>query len=267
MTNKIKSFIWKYDDNALIKKLIILYSKLSGLKIVYKSGGAILNIWGGVLFRIFNKVTLDYYNSENIIYCNSIPRKCYFYFGYSHQSKVFIGKDVDISNVKFDIRAIHEEIVIDDNVKMIDGTIGIGDNNSKITIGKSTNFHERFKLNCLESTSIVIGQECNFSTDTHIQSSDSHSVIDDSSGNRVNNAKSVSIGNRVWFGEDVTCLKGVVIDDDTIVGNKTLLTSGHYNGHSVYIGTPARLLRSDCHWVGERVGEKVKEHEGDIKKI
>lgn len=58
-----------------------------------------------------------------------------------------------------------------------------------------------------------------------ITTSDSHPIIERETGRRLNTPKSVKVGSHVWFGSDVSVLKGSRIADGCVVGTNSLVTS------------------------------------------
>lgn len=154
-----------------------------------------------------------------------------------------IGEGGTIKNVKFEIYGSYNSIVIGSKVSLRNAQIHLGDNGSSMHIGNNTYIGDGFHAGILEGADISIGNDCMFSVNTSLLNSDAHTIIDLATGARMNNALDIFIGNHVWFGQDVTVLKGARIADDTIIGNKSMVTQGNYEGNSVYVGIPARLQR------------------------
>lgn len=75
--------------------------------------------------------------------------------------------------------------------------------NNTIFIGENTSMHGRgtktvhFALD--EGTNVVVGEDCMFSNDIQIRSSDSHSILD-LGGKRLNQADDIVIGKHCWLG-------------------------------------------------------------------
>ena len=81
-----------------------------------------------------------------------------------------------------------------------------------------------------------------------VLTSDYHSILDASSGRRINHAKDVVIGDRVWFCRDFTILKGANIGNDSVVAAKALVTSGTYENNVVLAGNPAKVVKRNIAW-------------------
>ena len=54
----------------------------------------------------------------------------------------------------------------------------------------------------------------------------------------------VKIGNNVWIGANVTILAGVSIPDGCVIGAGSVVTKPLSNQDGIYVGNPARLLKS-----------------------
>lgn len=57
----------------------------------------------------------------------------------------------------------------------------------------------------------------------------------------------VRIGNDVWFGINVTVLKGVTIGDGSVVGAGSIVTNDVLPG-CLAVGTPARIIKENVRW-------------------
>jgi acetyltransferase-like isoleucine patch superfamily enzyme len=108
-------------------------------------------------------------------------------------------------------------------------------------------FHGHFDLLMHEPSEIRIGAKCLWGSG-HLMTSDCHSIIDQVTRKRLNPAKNISIGNRVWFGQSVKVLKGAAIGNDTVIASCSIVTSGNYPGNSVLAGAPARVVKSGISW-------------------
>lgn len=164
-----------------------------------------------------------------------------------------IGEGCKVTNVRFEISGSYNTIEIGNRVAIRDAHIHLGDNGSSMSIGDDTDIGIGFHVSILEGASVSIGNDCMFSWNTSLMNSDSHSIVELTTNDRINKASDILIGNHVWFGQDVTVLKGAKIGDNTVIGNRSMVTKGEYRGNSVYVGTPARLLREGVQWLHDRI--------------
>ncbi|MEK5239335.1 acyltransferase [Paenibacillus sp. FSL L8-0470] len=126
------------------------------------------------------------------------------------------------------------------------------DNGCKILIDDKTTA-EGIQVAALElDTSIIIGSDCMFSANISIRNSDSHSIIDVVTHERINYAKDIVIGNHVWVAEDVKILKGASIGNNSIIGMGSIVTQKISN-NSIAVGTPARVIKGNVDWKRERM--------------
>lgn len=184
---------------------------------------------------------------------------------------ISFGRHVRISNVKFDRKC---SIVIGDNVKLencifhvvssnkitinsfceLHGvTFWMDDANNSIEIGCYTTMVGPVQLAACEQASISIGEGCMFAHDIYVRTTDSHSIIDNT-GNRINIAKDVIIGNHVWVGMQCIFLKGSTLGDNSVVAARTIVSSSTPNRqNAIIVGSPAKILREDINWCRNRL--------------
>lgn len=127
-----------------------------------------------------------------------------------------------------------------------------GDNNL-IEIGSGTTI-EQARISCVGygNNKIIIGNDCMLSSGVRITNTDSHSIIDLSSNERINHEEDVIIGNHVWIGADVSVLKGVHIGDNSIIAAGAIVTKDVLS-NSIYAGIPAKRIRENITWDRKRL--------------
>ena len=100
-----------------------------------------------------------------------------------------------------------------------------------------------------DKTMIDIGCDCMFSNNIIIRTSDSHPIFDNT-GVRINPAQNVKIGNHVWIAPESTVMKGVIVNDNAIIGSKSLVTK-NVPESSLVAGIPAKVIREEVYWTRE----------------
>lgn len=165
-----------------------------------------------------------------------------------------IGRAVKLSNVKFYIRGINHSIKIGDSVRISGGVFWIEDNDCVISIGSKTTV-EFTEFACTEPhRKIIIGEDCMFSSGIELRTGDSHSIFDLNSNTRVNFAKDIIIGDKVWVGAHSKILKGANIESNVIIGTSSIVTGDNsLKANSIYVGIPARCIKSNVTWNRRRV--------------
>lgn len=117
---------------------------------------------------------------------------------------------------------------------------------SRLTIGAETGMGW-VRVLMHESATCSIGKQCLFSTGIDISVSDMHSIFDRATGDRINPAKPISIGENCWIGEGVMILKGATIGGGSIIGARSVVT-GNVPAHCAAAGNPARVVRENVFW-------------------
>lgn len=84
-----------------------------------------------------------------------------------------------------------------------------------------------------------------------IRTSDSHPIYN-SSGERINPAKSIHIGNHVWIAPNSKIMKGVTIGNGCIIGSDTMVTKD-LPDKVLAVGHPAKIVKTDIYWTREEL--------------
>ena len=127
------------------------------------------------------------------------------------------------------------------------GRILVKGNNQTVSIGEQTTFQSAYLL-CNEGCDITIGRWCMFSRDIEIRTTDAHSVVEKSTGLRLNAPASVVIGDHVWVSVGVFISKGVQLAADTIVGAHAFVNGQFAEEGTMLAGAPARVVKRDVTW-------------------
>ena len=106
-------------------------------------------------------------------------------------------------------------------------------------------------LAACEGVDIVIDEGALFSSHIELRTSDSHPIYD-MNGERINTAKSIHIGARVWVGTGVRINKGVVIGNDCVVGNGTVMTKSIVDNNVIIAGNLGKIVKEGITWSKER---------------
>lgn len=95
---------------------------------------------------------------------------------------------------------------------------------------------------------ITIGDNNLYGWRVEMNTTDGHDIIEN--GVKKERSKPISIGNHVWICADSHIGKGVVIADDCVVAQRSLVLKQHTNPHTLIGGMPARDIKSGIAWRG-----------------
>lgn len=151
------------------------------------------------------------------------------------------------------INGNNNEIVIGKNNVFINGDIYIEDDNNKVVFGSGNSVCGYTHIAVIEGQSVIFGDGCLFSTDVTFRVGDSHSIMDNNTGKRINPSKSIKIGDRVWFGNKTTILKGIEIGNDSIIATGSVVTKSFVDGNVIIAGNPGKIIKTDIKWTNERL--------------
>ena len=159
-------------------------------------------------------------------------------------NRLVFGQNVKLSGVTFRFGIGRNTVELQDNAN-VRGQFSVSWD-SRICVGKNTRFGKPCWLQALEMSSINIGAECLFAN-VRIRTSDVHSILDKDSGKRLNMARDVNIGKRVWIAERAYVYKGAQIGNDCVIGAHAVVT-GEIPDNCVAVGHPAKVVRNNIVW-------------------
>lgn len=123
--------------------------------------------------------------------------------------------------------------------------------NAEIRLGHHTTV-ESARFIAHGGTTLEVGPDCMFAYDVEVRTSDEHSILEASSGERIKPEQSVHIGEHVWFGARSVVLKGVCIENDTVVATGSIV-SRDLGAGVVAGGIPAKEIRDGVTWDRRRL--------------
>ena len=122
----------------------------------------------------------------------------------------------------------------------------LNNDNIKFVIDKNFSCPSNCKI-VLPNYAGYIGQDCMFSYDVEIRSTDWHSILSNR-GDVISNKDYLFIGNHIWIGNHVRILKNTYINDNSIIGSSAVV-KGNFIHHSCIIaGNPAKIVKRDMSW-------------------
>lgn len=165
---------------------------------------------------------------------------------------LIMGNKARLGAIRLDVMGKNNTIIIEDSVSYKRGHLRVVGDNQTFQIGKGTTIEKCYFL-CAEDCNITVGENCMFSYEIVIRTTDAHSVLDLETRERINKAESISIGNHVWLGAEVMITKGVSLPDDCIVGARSICNRSVDEPHTVIAGIPAKVVKRGVTWDRERI--------------
>jgi acetyltransferase-like isoleucine patch superfamily enzyme len=167
-------------------------------------------------------------------------------------NKIIISKGATFFNTSIFIRGNNHQIFIGEDYRIKGGSIWMEDNQCEIYISAKTSIGDAHIAATENGRKILLGEDCMLSKNIEIRTGDSHSIIDITSGSRINDAKDVLIGNHVWIGAHAKILKGVTIGENSIIGINSVVTK-NVPSNVICAGIPARVVRKGITWDRKRI--------------
>ena len=130
---------------------------------------------------------------------------------------------------------------------------------SVIYFGSNNYFNSQLNAIVSEQQNLIIGGDGVFSFDIWIRTADPHLIYDIDSHKRINNSKSILIGDHVWLGQSAMILKGTSIGSGSIVGAGAVLAGKTIRSNEVWGGNPGRKLKENVFFLGNCVHDYTKE--------
>jgi acetyltransferase-like isoleucine patch superfamily enzyme len=169
------------------------------------------------------------------------------------RNRIIVGEGCVMTNVRFRLRGSDHLIELGKNCRVSRaGTLWLEDHHCEVRIGQNTTMVDVSISVAEPHSKALIGEECMFASDIEIRTSDAHSVIDAASGERINLAEDVTIGNHVWIASHSIILKGVNLGENSVVAAGAVITSSCPPG-SILAGNPARVIKTGITWTRERI--------------
>jgi acetyltransferase-like isoleucine patch superfamily enzyme len=187
---------------------------------------------------------------HTIVTDGAVLRKVRFHVrGTGH--RIEIAPQARLSNLEIRLDGAGHHLAIGPHVSFHAGSIAFYDDHGSVSIGERTTIFQA-SFGITEGGRIEVGEDCLVASEVDVRNGDSHSIVDAASGERINPAADVTIGDHVWIGMRVMVLKGSHVAAHSVIGAGSIV-SGEIPEGSVAAGVPARVLASGTTWRRERV--------------
>ena len=142
----------------------------------------------------------------------------------------------------------NNKVIIESGVGLKNLTIYMGGDNNTVHIKRKTMIAGKTELAVMEGTKIEIGAESLFSANVTFRAGDSHSVLDATTGERINPSKDIIVGNHVWVGNTVIITKGTRIGNNSVIATGSVVTGKAFPDNVAIGGNPARVVKEGISW-------------------
>lgn len=161
-------------------------------------------------------------------------------------------EDVTLWNSRIDFNGNNSILYLSSNKFDYAVNISINENNICV-IGKNNFFNGITTIVLSESKNVIIGGDCLFSYEVSLRVADVHLIYHTKTKERLNQSKSIYIGDHVWLGQNALILKGTRIGSGSIIGANSVLSNKIVPSNTTFAGSPARLTKEDTFWIGYSV--------------
>ena len=152
-----------------------------------------------------------------------------------------------IFNSKFVVKGDNNEVLIGRD-SHFSGQFFINGHKNKFEYGERSRTNSRLFINMSENNNkLIIGKDCLFA-DTRFRTSDSHHIIDLESQKRLNHPGNILIRDHVWIAEGVLVLKNSIIEQNCIIGARSLVSNVTLPKNHLCVGSPCKPIRSNVTW-------------------
>ena len=124
---------------------------------------------------------------------------------------------------------------------------------AKICIGDKTTMGG-VSIICGEGRKVSVGDDCMFSFGINLRTTDSHGIYDQKTKNRINPAKDIVVGDKVWVGMNCMIMKGSAISNGSVVGAGAFVSKPIETPNVLIAGNPAIILKEGVVWERELLG-------------
>lgn len=171
-----------------------------------------------------------------------------------NNNKIVIGRDSFVQNCQVRIHGNNNKILIGGGTHIGHGcSLWIDGDNIEINIGNNVTMSRDVQLCAQESgRRITVGEDCMFSNNIIVRTSDSHPIFDKESDERENYSRDAFIGKHVWIAPNSKIFKGVSIGEGAVIGSDTLVTKD-VPAYSLAVGHPAKIVRSGIKWTRDDI--------------
>ncbi|WP_320008574.1 acyltransferase [Maridesulfovibrio sp.] len=168
---------------------------------------------------------------------------------------VKIHPSAKLGAVNIVLRGDHHRVFVGRDVQMQSGLLRLIHGGGLIAIGARTVIVNADLISFEVGTKIVIGEDCLVSYGVQAWTGDAHSLVDATTGKRLNYGRDITIANNVWIGYQALLLKGSAVGRGSVVGARAVLNK-EVPPQSLAAGNPAKIIKDNVTWSPDVFYEK-----------
>ena len=198
------------------------------------------------MFDIKTAIKLPVLISHNV-YIEEIHKGCIEIPENAKRFSIKIGIE-GVSGVSFQRKGY---LLLSENSKLVfEGSASLSSGISIRCLNGIIYFGDNFYCNCnlgiICAKHVEFGESCILGWNIHIRDCDGHEIYKNKK--RINEDKSVIVGNHVWIGQDVKILKGSRIPNNSIIAMNSCVTKVFEEENVIIGGYPAAIVKKDIEW-------------------
>jgi acetyltransferase-like isoleucine patch superfamily enzyme len=155
--------------------------------------------------------------------------------------------DCYLKNVTIKIRGNGHRIQIANSVSIYGGILWIEGTNNTIKIDENTSVQSAHLASTETDNQIIIGKNCMLAEEVIIRNGDSHPIYELETGKQLNLGKNVIIKDNVWVGTRSQILKGITIENNSVVGAGSIVVKS-VEKNCIVAGNPAQVIKKGTYW-------------------
>lgn len=172
----------------------------------------------------------------------------------SHNRLIFNSNGVNfLKNIIVSIHGNNNVIILGSNVSTQNLSFCIEDDNNRIELGDNFQGGGFSELAAIEGTEIIFGKSCMLSAYITVRTGDSHSILNATTKERINDSQSVIFGDHVWIGNTVLIFKGAKVASNSIIAGGSVVTGKSFPPNCIIGGNPAKVIKENVDWIVERI--------------
>lgn len=204
----------------------------------------------------------------------------------SVKENTILGTHPKISNSKIVFKGKGNILYCEDNVHLSNSSLVFNGDNSLIYLsnnrhlyllnitvnhdsvfymGKDNYINGKLTVILSEQKNVIIGSDGLFSFNIWMRTADPHLIYDSNTKRRINDSRSIFLGDHVWVGQSALILKGTQIGSGSIIGASSVVSGKMIESNTSYAGNPAKKITEDIFFTGNSVHayreKETKKHE------